>query len=116
MGDVKEAEYGRTCAVFNNAGKRIGGTRKQATLGEVLCGGLFGVHEEGGGYAVLTHIPTGRSIGEWFNTKGRAKRCARALVKLDIDWTFTTLKEWDAIRAGEEYAKAKKIVETWRAQ
>jgi len=38
------------------------------------------------------------------------------LMKLDIDWTFTTLKEWDAIRAGEEYAKAKKIVETWRAQ
>jgi len=116
MGDVKKAEYTRTCAVFNNAGKRIGGTRKQATMGEVLCGGLFGVHEEGGygGYAVLTHIPTGRSIGHSFKTKGRAKRCARALMKLDIDWTFTTLVEWNAIRSGPEYARAKKIIETWR--
>ena len=75
MGDVKEAEYTRTCAVFNNAGKRIGGTRKQATMGEVLCGGLFGVHEEGGygGYAVLTHIPTGCSIGHSFQDERQSE-------------------------------------------
>jgi len=114
MSDVKKAEYTITCAVFNNAGKRIGGTRKQATQGEVLCDGLFGVHEEW--HVVLTHIPTGRSIGAYFDTKCRAKRCARALMKLDIDWTFTTLAEWNAIISGPEYARAKKIIETWRAQ
>jgi len=71
----------------------IGGMQYGAVLGEIICDGLFGVHDRGSGEDfILTHIPTGRMIGR-FNKRGQALRCGRALARLDAPWDVTTTKE-----------------------
>ena len=70
---------------------RKGGRRKETREGEIVCDGVFGIHGERP--ACLTHIPTGRSVG-WFPNADVARKCAKALIAIDLPWQATTLKEW----------------------
>ena len=94
-------------------GKVIGGQTKVEVAGEVLCDGVFGV-QSNGPYFNLTHIPTGKRVGGWFETPGRAKRCARALYRLPVDWHFKTNAERDKIRRGPHMASIKETVKAWQ--
>lgn len=38
----------------------------------------------------VTHVPSGRAIGQMYPTKALATAAARAMLKLDIDWNSVT--------------------------
>lgn len=110
---MKEA-YRIKCGI----GDGRGGTRWKAVLGEILCDGLFGVHDVdsesyGDPCYVVTHIPTGRRIA-FFGSRGRAKRCAGALARLALPWHLTTTRAWRAADKDEAHLREmKRLVEVW---
>ena len=88
-----------------------GGKAVKLVQGELLCGGVFGIHDEYGG-PELAHIPTGRSIGK-YRYKAHARRCAKELIELSLPWSASTLRAWNAARDKAESEKAIDIIKRW---
>ena len=88
-----------------------GGKAVKLVQGELLCGGVFGIHDEYGG-PELTHIPTGRSLGR-FRCEMYARRCANELIALSLPWSASTQRAWNAARDKAESKKAIDIIERW---
>jgi hypothetical protein len=92
--------------------KRTGAPyKKWRTIeGTIICDGVFGLADETLDGLTLTHIGTGMAAGR-YPSRQKAYNAARQLLKLDLPWSATSIKEWRTKKTDGPSDEAIKIIE-----